>query len=251
MADAPNIPPWQSQHPWGGVASSYGQLGWNVKVTQAPNPLMTGTMQLKSHGELFPADDPLALFMMSVSMAGSDLALAVKAAHEHTQANSPSFIYFHRVAIGHWYEAMDALEHFCEAYPEQVGKFLKSRLPADARAELKTARRSRQTIIEAAEHSRQHTFHYPHPKGKGSEGLLRRYLEAIAATPVELNHLDPVVRLSYAQMASFAMSFGRHSVDVEKLNEQMEVGIIGAGAYIRFGYGALNCYLRLKSDGKL
>jgi len=233
------------------VASSYGQLGWDVKVTQAPNPLMTGTVQLKTHGELFPSDDPLARFMMSVSMAASDLALATKAAHEHTQANSPSFIYFHRVSIGHWYEAMDALDQFCEAYPDEVGKFLKSRLPAEARAELKTARRSRQTVSGEAEHSRQHTFHYPHPKGKGSEALLRRYLKAISATPVELNHLDPVVRLSYAQMASFAMSFGRHSADMDKLNEQMEVATIGAGAYIRFSYAALNCYLRLKSDGKL
>ena len=63
--------------------------------------------------------------------------------------------------------------------------------------------------------------------------------------------MDPVVRLTYARMASFAMSFGRNSADLEMLNEQMEVGIIGAGAYIRFGCGALNCYMRLRSDGKL
>lgn len=167
-----------------------------------------------THADLFPADSALARCMMSAAMARSDMALAVESARRSVRDGSPAFIYFHRPAIGHLCEALYALSRYTKTH-EDVRRFLK-RLPKSVRNEPAQARLRVDQISDAVDHSRQHTFHYPHPPTKGGRGgesddLLRRYLEGVAEGPVTLNNVDPTIRLEFGQMASFAISSGKYS----------------------------------------
>jgi hypothetical protein len=234
----------------GPVASTYAGFDSGMRVEEAPPP----EPEYMTHAELFPADSTLARCMMSVAMARSDMALAVESARRSVRDGSPAFIYFHRLAIGHLYEALYALSRYTETH-EDVQRFLK-RLPESVRNELDQARLRVDQIGDALDHSRQHTFHYPHPPTKGGRGgesddLLRRYLEGVAEGPVTLNEVDPTIRLEFGQMASFAISSGKYSADARVLHGQLEAGALGAGSYIRFADGALRTYLDLMARGKL
>jgi hypothetical protein len=241
--------------PMGPIASSHSILtGVTMVRLDAPPTVDAVADEPETHAELFPFTSPVARCVMSVSMARSDIALAIEGARDPRNQQSPAFVYHHRVAIGHLHEALYALNRYCDEHDE-VRQFL-ARLPEATRRELKSARSQAQTISAEIDHSRQYTFHYPHPRTKAGTGgdsnkLLGLYLMNLRDAPVEINDAEPQVRLSYALQASFALAFGRYNADPAVLTEQLEAGAKAAACFVRFADGAVERYFLLRRQGKI
>lgn len=74
-------------------------------------------------GEVFPADRPLSRFLVSMAMARKDIENAMWKAGEANEADRPEFEYWVRSVMGHFLEAVDALQHW-RRYSTEVREFL-------------------------------------------------------------------------------------------------------------------------------
>ena len=110
--------------------------------------------------DVFPPEDPLARFVVAMSMANNDIGRAFRDLLRSADEGTPDFAYRVRVSIGYLVEAIDALNFYSAKLPE-VRKLLK-RLPTDAQQQLKIVRGTLQKAgSKALAAARDNTFHYP------------------------------------------------------------------------------------------
>jgi mevalonate pyrophosphate decarboxylase len=67
---------------------------------------------MSSIAEVFPHDDPVARFVVAMSMARNDVRHALTRAGEANDQDDPEFGYWVRMATGHFFEAAYALSHW-------------------------------------------------------------------------------------------------------------------------------------------
>lgn len=219
-------------------------------VTMAPKRAVR-ELQIEGDGtigKVFPADDPVARFVVAMAMAQNDIRFAAIDAAKKNDADHPRFRYMARLSIAHTYEAVYALSRWREKYPE-IREFIK-RLPADAQDDLKQASKVIQQIGEGVlEHSRNRTFHYPYPddrRNPDSDAELTEILEHMQADPTEVaieyqKDGSEEYDLKFADDVATLATFHRH--DPKKLKEQFIAARDGAGAFSRFVDGVVNLYM--------
>lgn len=195
-------------------------------------------------GDVFPADDPEARFIVAMSMARNDVKLAVQRAAQANADDAPEFGYFVRLSYGHLAEGLEALQRWRQHCPE-VRRFLKT-LPQDAtrqRAEaeacLKTAMKRRVDRV------RHRTFHYPSPnprKQPDFDSELREVLAALAdeqALIVAAAENPGNLRLHFADRVALLLALGED----EPTQTELETILQGSVSFARFIGGALATYL--------
>ena len=123
---------------------------------------------MSSIAEVFPPDDPVARFMITMSMARNDVRHAIfQAGEANDRGDEELRNYWVRISTGHFFEAAHALQQWRQQVPA-VGAFIAG-LPEAARNELRKVTRSVQEMgYDVLEHSRDRTFHYPYPTGRYS-----------------------------------------------------------------------------------
>jgi hypothetical protein len=94
--------------------------------------------------EVFLPDDPLARFVVSMSMANNDINRAFRDLLRSADEDTPDFAYRVRVLVGYSVEAIDALNFYSGNVPD-LGQLLR-RLPADAQQKLKVVRGTLQRL---------------------------------------------------------------------------------------------------------
>jgi hypothetical protein len=205
--------------------------------------------------DVFPHDDAEARFVVAMSMARNDLRHAMQQAGEANTADAPEFYYWVRLAMGHLFEGIDALNRWRQHTPE-VRAFLK-RLPAAARRDLAAASGTLQTVGGGAvEQTRHRTFHYPRPNPKydpDSDTELFEVLKSLGGEPatVAARAGDPRdLRLSFADLAALMLAMSRHAGDEDQpeLRRQVKATLDGAGAFVRFAEAALGLFLDQRGE---
>jgi hypothetical protein len=119
--------------------------------------------------DLFPPDDRVALFVMSMTMAANDVEYAIrqaiKANPDGTSDEDRERMRFSqkvRLANGFLFEGIDTLKAWRQREPA-VAKLLRQ-LPREGAKRLSQVSGLEQKIgPKTLSHVRQHTFHYPHP----------------------------------------------------------------------------------------
>lgn len=162
---------------------------------------------------IFPVDEehPLSPFVMSMSIARNDIEHALAEAEKQAKADEPTYAYFVRLAAGHLYEALEALEFWKHERP--ILTFLRG-LPEPGPRALRAVNSARQQIGHRAMlHARNSTFHYASPDPKyDSVSTLRDVMEALADKPVSIliDREEERVRLSFADEVATALAFWKH-----------------------------------------
>ena len=184
---------------------------------------------MASVSEVFPADDPVARFVVAIAMAGNDIERAHRLAGEANTANAPEFSGYVRWSMGFFVEAVGALNAYRATYQE-VRDFL-NRLPAKGKGRLKEVGALQAKLgAKLAEHTRNHSFHYPYPsnayKPNGDERLAA-VLRSLTKEPAELSHRrdehGDLVEWHYefADKAALGVAFQPYALsDLEALREQ-------------------------------
>jgi hypothetical protein len=144
---------------------------------------------MASLNEVFPPDDPVARFVVAMAMAGNDIERAHRLAGTANTAGSPEFSGYVRWSMGFFVEAVGALGAYRRTY-EEVREFL-NRLPAEAKSRLKEVGSLQQRLgSKLAEHTRNHSFHYPYPSNAyepDGDERLAAVLASLTKEPAELS----------------------------------------------------------------
>jgi hypothetical protein len=198
-------------------------------------------------GDVFPADDPEARFIVAMAMARNDVKHAVQRAAKANEEDAPEFGYYVRLSYGHLIEGLEALGRWRQHSPE-TQRFLK-RLPADVNRNRVQAEACLKKVTRGAVHRVRHrTFHYPSPNPDKEPDLdsdLRRVLEALAGEQVAISAPadDPRnVRLYFADRIALAMAMDR-GVDDDQLKADTDTVLEGSVAFVHFVGGAFAAYL--------
>lgn len=197
---------------------------------------------MASIAEVFPSDDPVARFMVTVSMARNDVRHALFAAGEANTADKPDFAYWVRLSTAHFFEAVTAVRSWRQV-PE-VKAFL-NRLPAAAGQDLKAVLRSIQEIgNDAMAHSRNRTFHYPYPSGRyPADTELEGALDSMGTQEAHwVLEGDGRFRLKFADDIALALSLGRH--ELPRIEKQLALARDGSVAFVNFATRAMEGYLQ-------
>jgi hypothetical protein len=114
---------------------------------------------MSSIAEVFPHGDPVARFIVSMSMARNDVRHALTQAGQAGGDDSPEFTYWIRVVMGHYFEAAYALERWRDV--EDVRRFIAG-LPEDGQAALRVSSSAVQKLGHTVlKHSRIAPFTIP------------------------------------------------------------------------------------------
>jgi hypothetical protein len=199
-------------------------------------------------GEVFPHDDPVACFVVAMSMAAHDIETAILHAAEANDADNPSFGYYVRLATGHTFDALDALSIWSQQLRE-VRDFLE-RLPQTGKERLRRARRAMQQIGgKNLEKARNRTFHYPcphpkyAPKDTGTElATVLKQMQRDEAHLVVTGLKDesgalgrkPRVYFPFADDAASRLAFGAFGDTREELEEKFGEARDGGIAFVHF-----------------
>jgi hypothetical protein len=243
------------REPFAAGASNAADLARGVQWVTLPGAAASPATpkQRPTHAEVFPADEPLARFIVAMAMARSDIALAMEGLVANISRETPTFIYYHRLLVSHLFEAIAALDAYRKTYPE-VKNFLKNRLDAEAREQLATAQAWRRRFNVGLKHVRSHSFHYPQPSPKydpDGDALLGRHLERVASQPVDLDTDDNVGSFVFALWAMAGISLRRDTLSSDAFEAELSASHEGAAAFRKFVERAFVAYLRLKNDSKL
>jgi hypothetical protein len=199
--------------------------------------------------DVFPPDDPVARFVVAMSMANNDIDRALRVLLGSGEVDGPDFTYRVRVVTGHLVEAIDALVFYsqtCAAVP----RFLK-RLPADAQKQLKTVRAALQEAgPKALEETRDNTFHYPSPNPRyspTSDAKLRDVLAAMTDSGVQV-HLDGdthAITLTFADEAALNLAMGKPATTNDEVRHRAEVARDGALAFVAWATALIRTYMKM------
>ncbi len=160
-------------------------------------------------GEVFPTDDKLAPFIVAMSMARNDIEHALYATETAAKNDAPALTYFVRLATGHLFEAIQALDCWCQ--DSDIAGFLR-RLPEPGAGALRAVNRTRQQIgHEALDHARNH-YACPDSSYDSSE-TLREVMDALSEKPVnlEIDRNERRVRLVFADEVAIALALWKHN----------------------------------------
>jgi hypothetical protein len=195
--------------------------------------------------DVFPAEQPLSRFLVSMAMASNDLELAMWNAVEATKARRPESNYWVRLVMGHFIEADDALAMWRESSAE-VRKFLGT-LPPEGQSALKEVQKMLTKVGRTAvSHARNHTFHYPAPNAHKSDAELAKALDALSDEPLtgDAGARPGSVRLAFADQAALMVAMGKHRPpDDPALRAQMHDLQAGATNFVNFIFVALKVHL--------
>jgi hypothetical protein len=135
--------------------------------------------QVSTFAEVFSPDDPVARFIVAISIARNDIRHALMQAGAANDRYSPEFTYWIRIASGHFFEAEGALREW-RRVPEVQS--LIAKLPSDGQEVLRTAASAVQKMGRGVlEHSRQRPSTNPLPRAAtGSTRSLRTPCERYA-----------------------------------------------------------------------
>jgi hypothetical protein len=195
--------------------------------------------------ELFPPDDRVALFVVSMLMAANDLEFSLRRAaaangsdFTEQDLSDHRFYFLVRVANGFLFEAIDALETWCHK-EEEVQQLLK-KLPPKGRDALKRVRKVRaQTGKKTLASVRHHTFHYPHPDASKDPDSTIELAETIRDGTAGLvadadareasTHTFP-----FAEQVALRLAMRHHSPEEEEANKQVTIIENGIADFVTF-----------------
>jgi hypothetical protein len=201
---------------------------------------------MSSIAEVFPHDDPVARFVVAMSMARNDVRHALANAGRAGEQDDPEFTYWVRIATGHYFEAAYALDHWRQI-PE-IRAFLDG-LPQDGRDALRDATSAIQKIGSAAlEYSRNRTFHYPYPTSRyPSDEEFSDTLKALGKQEATLTVESPRhgwFRLQFADRVAEGLAVRKH--DPAKIKQQFALARDGAIGFVNFATRAWEQYARTR-----
>ena len=189
-----------------------------------------------SIADAFPGDDPVARFVVSMSMAKNDIERALRDVLRAGEKDDPDFTYRVRLASGHLVEAMDSLNAYSQTY--KGVRSLIGDVSAEAKADLKIVRGTLQKVgSDALQHLRDNTFHYPSPRtnyNPTSDEQLEASLKALTDRRAEL-HVEFDARhvtLSFADEVALALAIGKHAPEPADYAQQFEAARDGALAFV-------------------
>jgi hypothetical protein len=184
---------------------------------------------MTSMGHAFPGSDPVGRFLVSACMAANDIERAHRLAGNANAAASPDFSGYVRWSLGFLVEAQVALAAYRGSFPE-VSTFLKN-LPGEGTELLRTVTSLRRELgAKLAEHTRNHSFHYPAPNRAYSPDGDRRLEEMLVALSEE--SADVAIRrdqegraveqhFEFADKAALGVNFAPYATeDVDELHHQ-------------------------------
>jgi hypothetical protein len=196
---------------------------------------------VSSFAEVFPHDDPVARFIVAISMARNDVRHALTQALRAGDRDSPEFTYWIRLAMAHFFEADLALREW-RKIPE-VQRFI-AKLPEDAQEALRKASSAIQRMGPGIlEHSRHRTFHYPYPTSRyPSDEELTTALRALGGDEprVAKSEDESFLRLHFADDVALALAVAKY--DRASLRTQSEITRDGAVGFVNFALRAWEAY---------
>ncbi|MET0510839.1 MAG: hypothetical protein ABW135_04060 [Thermoleophilaceae bacterium] len=194
---------------------------------------------MPTFAEVFPSNDPVARFVVAMSIARNDIRHALKQAGAANDLDSPDFTYWIRVASGHFFEAEGALREWRKV--DEVRRFIE-KLPSDGKDALgKVCSAVQKMGPGALEHVRERTFHYPSPVSRYRlDEELAEALRALSDEEVGLVEADGFVRWCFADDVALVLAYDKH--DPARLREQSEIARDGAVGFVNFAQGAMEAY---------
>jgi hypothetical protein len=197
--------------------------------------------------DVFPPENPLARFVVAMSMANNDINRAFRDLLRSSDENTPDFTYRVRVTIGYLVEAIDALNFYSATLPE-VLELLKC-LPTDAQQQLKIVRGTLQKAgSKALAAVRDNTFHYPSPNPAykpSSDEKLRDALAALGHIGVQM-HYDgdtKAMTFNFADEAAFNLAMGEPATTNEEALHRAEIARDGGLAFVQWATVLVRTYM--------
>ena len=195
----------------------------------------------------FGANDAVARFVVSMSMAKNDLERALRDVMCAGEKDAPDLFYRVRLVMGHLVEALDSLNAYSSEFKDVRRLLL--RVSKEGQGSLKIARGTMQKVgAEALQHARDNTFHYPSPRtnySPTSDEHLRHVLAGMGARRAEV-HVDfdtKHVTLTFADEVALAMSMGKHAPQPDDLARQVGLTRDGALAFVEWSACLLVAYV--------
>lgn len=198
--------------------------------------------------DVFPTGEPLAEFMLAMTIARNDIEHAQALAWEARAVDDDSaFFYAARIMAGHLYEVLEAMEGWRVEHTP-VRNFL-SGLQEPGRSAYKTVKAVRQQVGDAAlSHARNHTFHYVNPGDEyASVDCLRQVVDALGDRTVEVlaDLEERRTRLTIANEVALTVAMLKHAdPDRGKVRAQMEQTKAAAEAFVLLMDCALLAYVK-------
>ena len=182
-------------------------------------------------------------------MARNDIDTALRDGIDAAERDRPDFNDCVRLATSHLVEALESLNAYSQESPDVPA--LIARIPVERRKHLTTARGVVQKVgAGALGKVRNNTFHVPSPQGPyvpSSDEQLRKVLTEMGRQPclISMDHRGnhPVISLSFADDAAFALAFGSHASEPERARRQFETASEGAVAFTKWVEALLIAYL--------
>jgi hypothetical protein len=177
--------------------------------------------------DVFPPDDPVAQFCVSMAMAANDVEDAIREAVDSNPEGATDevrerlrFSHKVRVTYGYLFEGIDALKGWRQAEPE-VAKLLQALCPKGAKLLKKVCGLEQKIGPKKIAHVRQNTFHYPHPepsKAAGWVAELAEVLKGLEDLPATVNMSQDVQHtFPFADTVAMRLSLREHTDDVDSL----------------------------------
>jgi hypothetical protein len=197
--------------------------------------------------DVFPPDDPVALFCVSMAMAANDVEDAIRQAvlanpdgATDEERDRMRFSQRVRVTYGHLFEGIDALKGWRQQEPE-VAKLLRELPPKGAKLLKDVCGLEQRIGTETISHVRQNTFHYPHPEPSKRPGWTAELGKVIG----ELGETSATVSMSeetrhtfpFADLVALRLSLRRHTDDVDTLEvRDGAVAFVNLVRHVHFAY---------------
>jgi len=200
--------------------------------------------RVSSIAEVFPHDDPVARFVVSISMARNDIRHALELTAEANEGSKPEFTYYARLAMAHFFDALDALDSWCKV--TEVKAFIAA-MPKAGRDELRKARRTRQLVGHVAiGHARNRTLHYPSPASSHqTDGELAEALRGLGDEEATLVITGRgYYRLQFADHVALTLAMRKHTPG--RFREDARQTQEGAAAYVNFATVVWRQYMRAR-----
>ncbi len=177
--------------------------------------------------DVFPPDDPVARFVVSIAMASNDIERALRDVLRAGENDDPDFTHRIRLSVGHLVEALDALSSYSQEFGDIRG--LMNRIPPAGQKNLSGARGTIQRAgSRVLKNVRDNTLHYPSAERRyspTSDVQLRDAILAMADRGAELLLDEPTGAITYtfADDIALAMTIGRNAPTSEDIVRQAEI----------------------------
>jgi hypothetical protein len=186
------------------------------------------TMRAMRIEDVFPHDDPVARFVLSMWAVRNDLEYVLGLVGKANEDDAPEFHYLVRLSMAHLFEGSAALRFYRDTFPGVEA--LLRKLPTDGQTALRKAQNAPGQIGgKALVQARIHTFHYPSPDptyAPSSDAQLQEVLREDAENEFEppRKNLGPLDRtfLPAADMLMLRLAMAKHKTgDQGKLRRQV------------------------------